>query len=326
MSATFLLTQAQTLWKLLVHLGYDPKPLYAEEGLAFSDLENTSARVPHRVMDRLWKRAEEFVDDPCFGLDAGAVWHPSHSHVLGYAWLAMPSLKDGIEFFIRHKEVLSERTQHDLEYNHNGLKLILSDAMKSPNQMDQVLALCMQLCRMNYGEDLMPVEVTLMHPPLGCSEKYEAVLGKNIKFNAEMDSLTLSMRDVERPLITGNQMIVGLHEKLVEKLAREVKGDNIVDRVSHAVTQFLASGDYSRERVAEELHISPRSMHRHLEKAGTSYSEILRRVRQELVIEYMKEPHLTLAEIAFLLGYSEYSAFSRAYKRWTGLSPKGLRE
>jgi AraC-like DNA-binding protein len=96
-------------------------------------------------------------------------------------------------------------------------------------------------------------------------------------------------------------------------------------RVKVALLEHLPSGHVSEEEIAQGLHLSLRTLQRKLRDEGTSYKELLDETRRELATEYIKNPHVSISEITYLLGFSEPSNFSRAFKRWTGSSPSAFR-
>lgn len=99
----------------------------------------------------------------------------------------------------------------------------------------------------------------------------------------------------------------------------------LIDRVRIAVRTRLPEGWPSLGTIGEDLRLSPASIQRELARVGLTYKGLVQSTRRELAFAYLRQPHLPLSEIAFLLGYSELSAFSRAVRRWTGRSPKTVR-
>lgn len=112
---------------------------------------------------------------------------------------------------------------------------------------------------------------------------------------------------------------------VVEFLARMGKID-LPSRVYVKLIALLPSGNCNREMVAEALHMSTSNFHEKLKKAGTNYQELLDQTRQELVQSYMSREDLSISEIAYLLGFSDSSNFSRSFKRWLGQSPREYRQ
>ena len=111
---------------------------------------------------------------------------------------------------------------------------------------------------------------------------------------------------------------------MINYLARLDK-DDIIQRVKVAIIDQLPSGNVTEDTVAEAIFISKRSLQRKLNEKGTTFKTILTDVRQDLALKYIHDRKLTLTEISFMLGFSEMSSFSRAFKRWTGESPKEFR-
>jgi AraC-like DNA-binding protein len=106
------------------------------------------------------------------------------------------------------------------------------------------------------------------------------------------------------------------------------KGEATTDAVRRHLASELGKGQPTLEQIAPRLHMSPRTLHRRLDEEGTSYRQILTEVRRELASRHLMECRLAIGEIAFLPGFSEPSAFHRAFKRWTGHGPlayRGLR-
>lgn len=325
MPETFQLTQANTLWNLIEHHGHDPRPIFEEEALTFSMLSDPEVRIAHRRIDHLWRLAADKIEDPCFGLDSGKVWHPSHFHALGYAWLATTSLLEGLEYLQQYRSIFSERNTGHLERTGSSLRIILSDTSKIPSQVDASMSLIMRLCRINYGEGLKPLRVELTHSTPRCVERYTDLFKCDIQFDADVDCIELSMADAKRKLKTGNPLLLALHEEMVKRQLADLEGTTTLERVKRHIKKRLPSGELSIEEVADALNISLRSLQRAMNEADTTYRGLLRSIRQELATDYLLDPLMSMTEIAFLLGYSDYSAFSRAYKRWTGQSPRALR-
>ncbi|QJB56798.1 AraC family transcriptional regulator [Pseudodesulfovibrio sp. zrk46] len=325
MPETFQLTQANTLWNLIEYHGHDPRPIFAEEDLTFAVLSDPEVRIAHRRIDNLWQLAADTIDDPCFGLDAGKVWHPSHFHALGYAWLAASSLLEGLDYLQRYRTIFSERGTAYIEQSGQRLRIILSDEVKLPCQMDSSMSLVMKLCRMNYGEGLKPLHVTIAHPAPSCAERFTELFQCHVEFDAEEDCIELSMEDAQRKLKSGNPLLLNLHDEMVKQQLSAIEGTTIIERARKHIRKRLPSGELSADELASAMNISLRSLQREMTEAETTYRELLRSIRQDLAAEYIQDSLMSLTEVAFLLGYADYSAFSRAHKRWTGQSPRELR-
>ena len=111
---------------------------------------------------------------------------------------------------------------------------------------------------------------------------------------------------------------------VVRYLASQAKGD-IVNRAKTAILEELGEGSVTESAIADYLHMSTRNLNRKLSAENTSFKTLMLEIRTELANQYINDATLTLTEISFMLGFSEISSFSRAYKRWTGMSPSEAR-
>ncbi len=130
----------------------------------------------------------------------------------------------------------------------------------------------------------------------------------------------------DRPLPAPNRELAPANDQILAAFLAKLQGDDLVTRVKKAIANELPSGSPSEEFIAKAVYMSPRSLRRLLSSASTTYSQLLDAVRRELAEQYLANSAESLTEIAFLLGFSELSAFSRAFARWTGQSPSAFRE
>jgi AraC-like DNA-binding protein len=324
-----LATATNILWQLVEANGHNPAALYRDVGIEPDILNKPGARIPSPLVNRLWARATEIIDDPCFGLMAHKYWHPSYFHALGYAWLASHTLRDALNRFVRYLRIVSEKIFLELEENSDGLTLILSYkilGMRVPAQIDMGMAMSIHICRLNFGEDLKPVAVSFMHDEPPCAEEYFSLFRAPVKFSADRDSITFSFPDVNRYLMGANPQLARLNDQVMIEYLAKLDKDDIVNRVIAVIVDMLPSGGVADEKVAETLSMSVRSLQRRLKEVGTTFRTILDAVRKDLASTYVRDPDIELAEVAFLLGFSDQSAFSRAFKRWTGNPPSEVRK
>ena len=148
---------------------------------------------------------------------------------------------------------------------------------------------------------------------------------RRVGANAGTDSLTLRKRDADQRLPGGNPHLARISDRVIIGYLSALNSYDIVNRTQTAIVDLLPSGVISEEKVAEKMYLSVRSLRRKLQECGTSFRKLLDRTREELARQYICDEGVDLTEIAFLLGFSEQSAFSRAFKRWTGQTPSDMR-
>jgi AraC-like DNA-binding protein len=146
-----------------------------------------------------------------------------------------------------------------------------------------------------------------------------------VRFDAEVSAILLARADVDRPLPAANRGLARANDRILTDFLKNLPKDDLVTRVKTAIAEDLPSGSPSDDVIAKAVFMSPRTLHRKLTAQGTNYSQLLDSVRRELAEQYTIDPSLSLSEISFLLGFSELSGFSRAFRRWSGQSPTAAR-
>jgi len=329
MTPTSLATLGQIVSSVLKMYGLDAQAMFERHGIDPALLSNPNARIPSRTWDSLARDAAAHIADPAFGLLAARCWHPSNLGALGYAWLTSSTLRTGLGRVVRYWRLLGEASSTRLEESSAGLKIVLArqapDPVSSAVTVDFVMSLLVDMCRMNAGSSLRPVTVRLRRLRPEHSEAYRRHFGCVVRFAEDEDSFTLSRRDADRPLPTSNrQLAATLDRILAEQLAHLDKRD-VVARCQARLLDQLSSGEVSEDAMAEQLHMSRRTLQRKLAEADHTYQKLVDDTRRDLAMRHLEDPRHSITDVTFLLGFSQQSAFTRAFRRWTGMSPSAYR-
>ena len=317
------------LWQQLEGYGIDPRPLFLEEGVDPKTLFDQGARISIKQFQRLDLRAAELSGDPFFGLKGAQYFRPAHLGSLGFAWLASSSLRTAFQRLSRYARVINEKLTIELE--EDGRFFYVSIDAQLPMLSERIreegqLAILVKICRVIAGKDFKPVMVHFRQAEPADTGYYYELFRCPIAFKAERTLFVIARGEVDKRLTGSNDQLAKLNEHIVVKyLAHREKAD-IVNRAKAAIIDQLGSGGVTEISVAESLHMSPRNMHRKLQKEDTSFKVLLTGIRRELAQQYIQDRSKTLTEISFLLGFSEVSSFSRAYKGWTGQPPSEARQ
>jgi AraC-like DNA-binding protein len=321
MKVTHLLSPTDILWKFLEEYGLDAESIFIKEGITREMILEPGLRIHHAKVERLWKRIFNIIKDPCFGLKAAKHWHPSHFNALGFAWLSSSTLREAFNRASRYARIVGCDRETRIEEKENVIVITLSSALEFPPQMDLSMAILLSASRTNFGRELNPVGVNFIHDKPDCADEYHAFFNSPVEFNAQADRVMFSKKDTDKRLMTGNPYLAEIHDKYSIRYLDKIKRSSLVDIVKNEIIESLPSGKISDEDVAYKLNISSRSLQRKLNKKNTNFRSILNEVRKDIAKYYIHESTVSLMEIAFILGYSEYTSFSRAYKKWTGNSP-----
>jgi AraC-like DNA-binding protein len=192
--------------------------------------------------------------------------------------------------------------------------------------IDGALAMAVKMCRTSFGESFAPREVLLPGPLRECDEGRRAYFRAPIRYEATDIALVMARRELETPLSTSNAELARMSEESVRAYLMRLDRGSLVEQVKLRLSQRLPAGQASAEAIADELHMSPRTLQRKLRERGKTYRDVLEETRRELAEQYIQDPTVSINEITFLLGFSEPSSFTRAFRRWRGTSPTAYRD
>ena len=330
MIGTAIATAGRTLWRMLERQGIDPAPLFKEEGLDPNSLDNSLVRYPVKEATRVWTRAAKMLDDPAFGLTIAKVWQPSDFHALGCAFMASITLRDALNRLVRYNPVVYDVISYSLA-EHDGRAILSYNPVHGKIDEPAILedtrwAVVLDACRRVYGADLDPLEVTFWHSePESAMDAFLEYFRCPLRFGEPVASMAFPAEVLDKRLPGSNrELALSLDRTLIDYVDR-LQRDDIVSRAKSTISAYLPSGNIASEVVASALHMSPRSLQRKLAAEGTAYRKLVDSVRQELAESYLADGNFILTEISYLLGFSSQAAFTRAFKRWTGLTPQEFR-
>jgi AraC-like DNA-binding protein len=318
-----------TVWVMVLRLvelhGLAPQRFLQELGVPPEILRDVGARLPSRLVDVGFERAAAQVSDPAFALRAAQCWHPSNLGTIGYAWLSSRTLHTGLKRIERFSHILGNRSTVRCIEETSGLRFVFDhgrgDALVGYPMADFALSVFLGMCRTNFGKELNPSAVYLRRPVPAAPRPWRRFFGCPIQFGAVEDCFVLDLESANAPLPSANIPLANTFDAmLTEQLAR-LFNDDIVSRCKNHVLRQLTSGVPSPSELARALGLSRRSLQRRLRTLGLTYQKVLDETRHELARPYLDDRSKSLGEIAFLLGFSEQSAFTRAFKHWSGMAP-----
>jgi AraC-like DNA-binding protein len=331
MQITNLASVQHILWNILQHQGEDAEEVFRKVGLNPALMSKPGRRYKVEKTNMLWQEAAKWINDPCFGLTAAQHWHPSYLGTLGYTMLASTTLRAALERLIRFHRVVTDHQFAALQENKKEKTFVitlldLQSDVALPCLEDAVLALIISILRMNYQQELNPVRVTLQHPSPDCNSRYFELFRCPVEFEAPVTSMALPLDAVDKRLPGSNLELTVAGEHLMTDYINSLKDPLLTTRIKKIIAQHLPTGDANVETVADRLYVSTRTLQRHLKNEKTSFLRLLTETRTELAKAYVRDQDMDLTEVAFLLGFSELSTFSRSFKKWTGLAPAHYRQ
>ncbi len=181
--------------------------------------------------------------------------------------------------------------------------------------------------RMRYliSADWSPQLIRFSYPEPSDSTPHKDYFRCEIEYGTAAE-MVISQGDWDFPIADSDHQlfqIIDEHARLL--MAQRVMPDDLVGRICATIARALDGGDFKLETIASYLNISGRTLRRRLDDVGVVYSDLVEQVREQLAMERLADKRLSLTEVALMLGFSEQSAFNRAFKRWKGVTPRAYR-
>lgn len=269
--------------------------------------------------------------DPGFPVGFASSLRPSDYSVMGFAWMTSASLGDAMHLAVRYRRILSDATRW--EFREEGSTAILTHLGSDPARLglrvnaECALAEMVNGARALVGRPVTALEVRFRHGAPVDTKAHESFFRSPVRWGAESTEIVFDRAFLASPLVKADPDLAVYFQRHTDALLRRIAGDeSLGSRLEAILVEQSPHGQPTLEASAKRLGMSARTMRRRLLEEGTRYQEVLDRARCALAQRYLGIPKLALGEIAFLLGFSEVSAFHRAFKRWTGKTPLMHRE
>ena len=310
---------ALLLYEYLENQGLDPvqvlgapRPDQAQHFVPMSDWQTWLRRV-----DAHEKR-------PALALRIAECISPRHFGVVGYAALACGTLADALRRLERYQASVYDVNPAKITNTPEGVAIEWGVERGRPGALvdETAIASLVQLARDMTGRYWPVQSVSFVNPAPLSTQPYEDFFGGHVVFGAPVTRLVFAHEYLALPLRKSDPALLSLLDQQAESLLQQVAAvPAIVEAWRKTLVPLIREGKTSLAALAQAHHTSPRSLQRRLAEQGTSFQQLLDNTRQHLAEGHLRDAKLDLAEIALLLGYSEQSAFTRAFRAWTGLAP-----
>lgn len=312
----------------LLHLFFDPatidaatERLLADVGLTPADIADPDARVPHAVLERLLDRGIEVARDPELGLHLAELVRPGAFDVLECIARTSPTLGDAVLGLSRYHRVLHDTWSIGLAVSDGAA--VVEFGLRPPLRLSRAAAeFCMATlflgARRIFRAELGVLEVCFAHSAPSDTREHARIFGAPVRFDAGRNSVSFRATELGAVLPGADRDLCAVLERHARSMVERLPAaTTYADRVRAQILGELPRGSPTLEGAAKVLGASPRTVRRRLAAESTTYQALLDAVRRELGLRYLDES-LTVEEVAYALGFSDPSAFRRAFRRWTG--------
>jgi AraC-like DNA-binding protein len=321
-------TSAMVLLRGLVQaasaVGVDADALLARLAISRDDLARDTS-IPTATFARAWQVAPELSGDPYFGLHAGEHAALGSYDVLDYLFLTSATLGDACRALERYHRIVTEIWRLELvaEGPVARFRLVVPPDVVEPmrHAWDYFFSGAFQRIR-GALTGVAPDAVHLMHAAPADTREYERVFRCPASFGRPVYEFVFAASHLDRPLATANATLHRLVRRHAEELLARVPSTlDLLDRAQTLLPVLLKEPALSLAHLADQLGVGERSLQRKLAEHGLTYKELVQRVREEHAMRGLESGAQTVSELAYMLGFNSTAAFSRAFKRWRGMSP-----
>ena len=312
----------------LLASGIDAVPVLRRAGIDPARLADPDGRVE---LDHAWAFfdcAREASGDPHFGLHAATRIPAGSMEAIEYAVRSCATLGDAIAQLARYYAVVDDRAAIHIERAPGVVSVVYSPpAQRDPPRTAKEFLFAYMLERgSNFvGSRIHVVEVRWRHAEPPAPEVARAFFDAPVSYGAPRDELVLPLAAIEAPMIAPDPLLSSVLGRVLEQMCAGLETKDLLADVKSCIGGMLSRGAPSVDDVARALATSGRTLQRRLRENHTSFSELVAGVQRELSLAYLRDPSLSVGEVAYLVGFADATSFHRAFRRWTGETPAAMR-
>lgn len=305
--------------------------LLARADIKPSRLEDVNDHVPLRSYVALFEAAADLAKDPLLGLSLSATAGPETLGAVGFLFVSSDTLGHGLANLCRYVSAVQDATDNAVEVEGELATITyqIRDDRISPRRQDAEysLGVILRLIRAYASGRCDPVEVHLEHGPKVPRRSYEHAFACPVFFGQTRNAVVLKAADLDiRSVALSDALADILEAQLRDRIEFKNRMESVGDRVAGALTPTSIQQKVSFGHLAQDMRISPSTLYRRLSSENKSFQRLLDDRREALAKRLLANSRMSIAEVASALGYAENASFTRAFRRWTNLSPREFRD
>jgi AraC-like DNA-binding protein len=327
---TISLAAATGLIEALESAGQDPVAILRSVGLDHQRFRDHHGVIPTADFARVLEEAAVATGDEHFGLHFGEHYHPKNVGPMVYVVLNSPTFGVGFQNVARYLKVHNEAAQVSVEpgekWTYLRHQLIDLPDQNRRQHNEYSLAVGLSTIRLMAGSEWAPVEVQFDHKAPAQTSEAIRVFGAPVSYGQTTNAFIIEQELCERSIPAADARLYPIIRQYLDGVLEEMPPeDDLLASVRRTIGESMRHGDPTLTQVARRMAIGPRTLQRRLREYGVDFKHLADDTRRRFALRYLRDPAHTLTEVAYLVGYSEVSAFNRAFKRWTGATPTDYR-
>ena len=319
----------RTIAAALEQRGIDAAKVFERAGVPLSTTSDPMRRMSNAEISALFRESFKLTQDPYFGLFVADSLHISNLHALGFALLASSTLRDFCLRLENYYHLVSQNVAFRLMESTD--EAILAVKLLNPDicceTEDAFAGMMVRLMRAVGDPQMAPLRVELVRPkPAEGDQPYRDYFCCDVLFEQPEIRICIDSALIDKPLPGASKELAQMHDKTVMEYLEKLERQDICGRVRAVIVDSLSTGMVSKKLVADKLHMSLRNLELKLSRENTNFQQVLDSTRQSLAAGYIEQSSFAITEIAYMLGFSDAANFTRAFKRWMGMSPLEFRK
>jgi AraC-like DNA-binding protein len=312
--------------------GIETDDLIEKANLDTALFDETFERTDIEKFKFLWNNIIKRSDDPNFGLRFGSGYSLRKGGVLATIMLNCKDLEEALNKFINYHILNGEITQFDLVTNDEQVVLFIKpytyDIVFSRHSNESVLAAIAKTFIGLSGGKLIIDEIHFAHEQAKDLALHNEVFKSSLFFGDQSNKIVFKKQFLSLPISYSNKQLLDSLLQFADKQVRDIKAKNQWSvKVERLLSEILLNGDKPTiDLISGKLMMSSRSLQQKLQKESTTYQLLLDKVRKDLSLQLIEKPDVSINDLAFLMAFSDQSAFTHSFKKWTGKSPLEFRK
>ncbi len=308
----------------------DVDVIFDQVGIHETDISSPINAINLKQYCALFDVAAKTTGNDNIGLEFGQGFAPKYLGAIGYAAISSPTLSAALRDMKKYFPAHQEQTSFDLIQDNDILWLsyYIHDPRIQNRRQDAELSLGMfhNIFKVALGEDWSPLEIRFEHDRPDSAHDHEMYFGAPVRFGRRTNAFAFRHRDLDARMPSHDPYLFSMVAAFLESRCTLV-GDleDMATVVRNQIKLHLGDKLPTLSEIAEVLGLSDAVFHKRLKAQHLLFPDLLRAARRELALHYLNDADMPLTEIAYNLGYSELSAFSRAFRNWTGVNPQKYR-
>jgi AraC-like DNA-binding protein len=310
--------------------GLDLAPILRTTGLTVRDIEDESVRLRVATQINCLNLLAKALGDRLLGFHVAQTMDLRRTVLSYYAAASSDTLGEAMQGIARCSVMLNEgiRIETDLGRAFRiGFEYAGVSRRSDRHQIEGWITAIVRCGREIAARDLQPAHISVMHPRIVDSAELDGFFRHSVDFSADHDAVIFGGEAAKLPVVNAdrylNRLVVGYCEDVLAR--RKARSGETQADVENVIASLLPHGQPRLEEVARKLHVGTRTLRRKLAAEGMTFARILEDLRFALAKHYLAEQDFSISRIAWLLGHTEVSAFSHAFRRWTGRTPRADR-